>query len=116
LEASPGSSSERVPVATEDDLASFREPPTYRVGAVEQDVAIAAVDEDGEAPRGLSGADVSPAVPDHVASAEVDAALVRGGDQHTRLRLVAARRRGVDLPAHPHVVEGQCRTESIVHG
>src|SRR5207248_1546161 len=82
----------RLPVATEYDLGSFREPLAHGVGAVAQDFAIAAIDEDGEAPRGLSGADVSPPVADHIASAEVDAALVRGGDQHTRLRLVAGRR------------------------
>jgi hypothetical protein len=63
-----------------------------RVRRFLQRLAIAAVDQDGAAPRGPSAIDVAPPVADHVTAAKINPQRGGSGEKHSRRRLSAAAR------------------------
>jgi hypothetical protein len=85
-----------------------------RVRRFPQRLAVAAVDQNGPAPRGPGAIDIAPAVADHVTAAKIDSQRGGSSEKHSRRWLSAAARFAVlatrmetNFDAIEHWQEGQ---------
>jgi hypothetical protein len=90
-----------------------------RVRRFPQRLAVAAVDQDGAAPRGSGAIDVTPAVADHVTAVKIDPQYGGGGEKHTRRRFSTGARfavlaTGMETNLDP-IEHGQGRQEFRMH-